>query len=75
MERKWNGIEITVLNMEDSRMEWSGRFKEWNGRQSFMLSYQFHVRFRALFLQKNTFQCWVVINNIVTELFNFNIYG
>ena len=71
---EWNGTEISVWNMEDARMEWNGRFQEWNGRQPSILPYQFHTRFRAFYLQKNTYQCWVVINNIVTEVFNFNIY-
>ena len=56
-------------------MEWNGRFQEWNGRQSSILPYQFHTRFRALYLQKNTYRCQVVIINIVTEVFNFNIYA
>ena len=51
---EWNGTEISVWNMEDARMEWNGRFQEWNGRQSSILPYQFHTRFRALYLQKNT---------------------
>ena len=77
-----NGMEISVWNkedtrmewnMEDARMEWNERFQEWNGRQSSILPYQFHTRFRALYLQKNTYRCRVVINNIVTEVFNFNI--
>ena len=50
---KWNGTEISVWNMEDARMEWNGRFQEWNGRQSSILPYQFHTRFRALYLKKN----------------------
>ena len=56
-------------------MEWNGRFQEWNGRQSSILPYQFHTRFCALYLQKNIYRCQVVINNIVTEIFNFNIYA
>ena len=56
-------------------LEWNGRFQEWNGRQSSILPYQFHTRFRALYLQKNSYRCRVVINNIVTEVFNFNIYA
>ena len=42
MERnqKWNGVEISVWNMEDARMEW-------NGRQSSILQYQFHTTFCA----------------------------
>ena len=72
---KWNGTEISVWNMEDARMEWTGRFQEWNGRQSSILPYQFHTRFRSLYLQKNTYRCREVINNIVTEVFNFNIYA
>ena len=65
---EWNGTEILVWNKEDARMEW-------NGRKSSILPYQFHTGFRALYLQKNTYQCRVVINNIVTEVFNFNIYA
>ena len=41
-------------------MEWNGRFQDWNGSQSSILSYQFHTRFRALYLQKNTYRCRVV---------------
>ena len=41
--------------------EWNGIFQERNGRQSSILPYQFHTRFRALYLQKNTYQCRVVI--------------
>ena len=70
-----NGTEISVWNMEDVRMEWNGKFQEWNGRQSFILPYQLHTRFCALHLQKNTYRCRVVINNIGTEVFNFNIYA
>ena len=58
---EWNGTEISVWNMEDARMEWNGRFQEWNGRQSSILPYQFHTRFCALYLQKNTYRCRVVI--------------
>ena len=60
--------------MENARMEWNGRFQELNERQSSILPYQFHSRFCALYLQKNTYQYRVVVNNIVTEVFNFNIY-
>ena len=72
---EWSGTEISVWNMEDARMEWNGRFQEWNWRQSSVLPYQFHTRFRALYLQKNTYRCRVVINNIVTEVFNFDVYA
>ena len=68
---EWNGN----FGMEDARMEWNGRFQKWNGRQSSILPYQFHTRFGALHLLKNAYQCWVVINNIVTEVFNFNIFA
>ena len=57
----WNGMEISAWNMEDARMEWNGRFQEWNGRQPSILSYQFHTRFWALYLQKNTYRCRVGI--------------
>ena len=50
----WNGMErkFRYGNVEDGRMEWNGIFQEWNGRQSSILPYQFHTRFRALHLQK-----------------------
>ena len=59
-----NGTEISVWNMEDTRVEWNGRFQEWNGRQSFILLYQFHFRFCALYLHKNTYRCRVVISSV-----------
>ena len=65
---EWNGN----FSMEDARMEWNGRFQEWNGRQSSILPYQFHTRFHALYLKKNTYRCRVVINNIVTEVLNYS---
>ena len=58
-----NGTEITIWKMP-----------EWNEMED-NLPYQFHTRFCALYLQKNTYRCRVVINYIVTEVFNFNIYG
>ena len=63
----WNGME---------RKFRYGIWKmpEWNGKQSFILPYQFQTRFCALHLQKNTYRCRVVINNIITEVFIFNIY-
>ena len=66
-------MENLVWNMKDARMEWNGRFQKWNGRQSSILPCQFHTRFRALYLQKNTYRCRVAINNIVTEVLNFDI--
>ena len=62
---KWNGIQKIP--------EWNGIF-QWNERQSSILSCQFHTRFQALYYQKNIYTCQVVINDIVTEVFNFNIY-
>ena len=56
-------------------MVWNGRFQEWNGRQSSILPYQFHTRFYASYLQKNTSRYRMMINNIVTEVVNFNIYA
>ena len=69
---KWNGTEISVWNVEDTKMEWNGRFQEWNGRQSSILSYQFHTRFRALYLQKNTHRCRVVIK-ILSQKYSTSI--
>ena len=60
----WNGTEFLVWNMEDARMEW----------KSSILPYQFHATFCGLYLHKNTYQCPVVMHNIVTEVFSFNIY-
>ena len=71
---EWNGTEISVWNMEDARMEWNGRFQEWNGRQSSILPSQFRTKFRALYLQKSIYRCRVVINHIVTEAFNYACY-
>ena len=62
--------------MEDTRMKWNGRFQEWNGRPSSILPYQFHSRFRALYLQKSIIRMSDSdkYSNIVTEVFNFNIF-
>ena len=62
--RAWYGMErneISVWNMEDFKNGMEGN-----------LPY-IHTRIHALYLQKNTYQCRVVINNIVTEVFNFHI--
>ena len=72
---EWNGTQILIWNMEDAKIECNGRFQEWNERQSSILSYRFHTRFRALYLQKYIYECRVVIDNIVTEVFNFSIYA
>ena len=82
----WNGMEISVWNMEDARMEWTISRMKWkidfkNEMEDFKngmevnLSYQFQTRFRALCLQKNIYGCWVAKNNIVTEIFNLKIIG
>ena len=77
--RAWNGMEngterkfrYGIWKMP----EWNGMEDFKNGRQISILPYQFHTRFCALYLQKNTYWCQVGINNIVTEIFNFNIYA
>ena len=57
------------------------KMPEWNGMEDLKnriednLPYQFHSRFCALYLQKNTYRFRGVINDIVTEVFNFNIYA
>ena len=53
---------------------------EWNGMKDFKNGMEdnlpyFHTRFCALYLQKNTYRCRVEINNIVTDVFKFNIYA
>ena len=40
-----------------------------------LLPYQFHTRFCALYLQKSTYPCRVLLSNIVMEVFNFNSYA
>ena len=72
---KWNGMERKFRYGIWKMPKWNGRFQEWNRRQSSILPYQFHTRFPAWYFQKNTYPCRVVINNIVTEVFNFNIYA
>ena len=57
---EWNGIEDFKNGMED---------------KSSIHPYQFHTRFRALYLQKNAYRCRMMITNIVTEAINFNIYA
>ena len=39
----WNGK--FRYGIYDAKMEWNGRFQEWNERQSSILPYQFHTRF------------------------------
>ena len=67
---EWNGNFGTEYGRCQNGME---DFKK--GRQSSILSYQFHTRFRGLYLQKNKHGYRVVTNNIVTEVFKLNIYG
>ena len=55
MEWKTKWSENFGMNMEDARMEWNGRFQEWNGRQSSILPYQFHTKFPSWHLQKNVY--------------------
>ena len=55
-------------------MEWKISRMEW--KAIFILQYQFHTKFCALYLRKNIYRCRVVTSNIVTEVFIFNyIYG
>ena len=67
----WNGREISVWNMEDARVEWNGRFQEWNGRQS---SIPIPYQIPCIVFTKKIFGWRVVINNIVIKVFNFNTY-
>ena len=69
---EWNGNFGMEYRRCQNGMEW--KISRMNGRQTSILPYQFHTRFCALNSQKNTYRCWMVINNIVTEVFNFNIY-
>ena len=64
------------------KMQWNGNFameygRCQNGMEDFKNGMEdnlpyFHTGFCALYLQKNTYRCRVGINNIVTEVFNFN---
>ena len=71
---EWNETEISVWNTEDARMKWNRRFQEWNGRQSSILPYQFNTRFCALYVCTEKYiPMSGGVNNIVTDVFNFNI--
>ena len=70
---KWNGTEISVWNTENAGMEWKISRMEW--KTIFYISIPITFWILTLCLQKNTHRCRVVINNIVTEVFNFNIYA
>ena len=58
---EWNGMEDFKNGMEDNL--------------PYFHTNSIYTRFCALYLQKNTYQCQVVLNNIVTEVFNFDIYA
>ena len=60
-----NGMDISVWNIERCQ---NGMKNFKNGMED-NLPYLFHTRFCVLHLQKNTYRCWVVIINIVTEVF------
>ena len=68
--RAWYGMERNFRYGIWKMPEWNGMEDFKNGMED-NLPY-FHTRFCSLYLQKNTYRCWVVINNIVTEVFNFN---
>ena len=63
----WNGN----LSMKYGRCQ--NGMEDFKNEMEDNLPYLFHARFYAMYLQKNTYRCRVVINNIVTEVFNFNI--
>ena len=58
--------------MKDARMQWKILRMEW--KAIFILPYQFHTRFRALYLQKITYGFWVETNNIVTQKYSTSIF-
>ena len=55
----WNGME-RKFRYGIWKTEWNGKEDFKNGMED-NLPYQFHTRFRALYLQKNTHRCRVVI--------------
>ena len=65
-------MEISVWKMEDARMDTNGRFQERNGRQSSIpIPYQIScIVFTEKYIPMSGSD-----NNIVTEVFNFNIYA
>ena len=75
----WNGMEN---GMEQKFRYGIWKMPQWNGMEDFKNGMEdnlpyFHTNSKlnfVHFLQKNTYRCRVVIKNIVTEIFNFNIY-
>ena len=57
----WIGTKLSVWNTKDARMEW-------NERQSSILPYQFHTRFRALYLLKNIYGCRVAMRIVCRQI-------
>ena len=77
VSRAWYGMEN---GMEQKFRYGIWKMPEWNGMEDFKNGMEdnlpyFHNKFRSLYLQKNTYRCRVVINNIVTKVFNLNIYA
>ena len=58
----WNGTKISVWNgpMEDVRMEWNGRFQEWNGRQSSILDFAHGISYTEKYI-------WIVITKNIRK--------
>ena len=61
---EWNEMERKFWYKIWKMPEWNGRFQEWNGRQSSILPYQFHTRFRAWHLQKNIYGYLKITKNM-----------
>ena len=58
---KWNEMERKFWCGIWKMPEWDGKFQKWNGRQSSILPYKFHTRFRTWYLQK------VYIRTVITK--------
>ena len=71
-EMEWNGNFGKEYGRCQNGMEWKISRMEW--KTIFHTSIPIPYKNSCIVFKKNTYRCRVVINNIVTEVFNFNIY-
>ena len=72
--KKWNGTEISVWNTENAGMEWKISRMEWKTIFYISIPITYWILGNCVYRKIHT-DVGVVINNIVTEVFNFNIYA
>ena len=70
---EWNGNFGKEYGRCQNGMEWKISRMEWKTILYTSIPIPYYIC--ALYLQKNTYRCRVVVNNIVTEVFNFIIYA